>query len=619
MVHFVALVAALGAAASGAPASPIPTATPEIAKRPTPIATDGLVLPAVPVQQTAPPNVAPPSGDIVGNAQPFVGLALPDAIGMALARNTDLAVSQSNRRIAAYRIVEALGRYDLQLQLRPSYEFSQQAAISSFNSGPNGTPLQTVTAGADLGVTALTGSGGRLQADTSAQRVDNNLSVDSYDPYYQTAFALTYTQPLARGRAIDENRERISIARINADLSGDNARVTASNTIDNVSIAYDNLVSAWKSVAIGEDALRQARAQSESNGRLVRRGRAAPVDVVESNEQVEAFQDQVFSAIQNVASAQNNLKTLLLSDPADPVWTANLVPTTPVGAVSPEPSLDEVVVRALAARPEVGQIRENLRSQAVTIAYEKDQTKPQIDLSVGVTENGFAGALLPPTNNPISSIIGAQIAAINGLIARANAGAAPGTPPLVPLSAGGLNTPPYPGSVGKLGTAYKSALNGQYPVYQISATLAFPLRNRTAEANYGEAVEQRRQLLTQELGLIQRLQSESRNGLQQYRSSRSRLIAATAARSAAQRVADSEVRKFRAGESTTFLVLQREVTLANARGRELQAQTDVQNALVELDRVTGDILTKNNVDITTLGTGPQGAVPNLVPSPSSKP
>ncbi len=92
----------------------------------------------------------------------------------------------------------------------------------------------------------------------------------------------------------------------------------------------------------------------------------------------------------------------------------------------------------------------------------------------------------------------------------------------------------------------------------------------------------------------------------------SRLIAASAARSAAEQVAASEQRKFRAGQSTTFLVLQRQVELANQRGRELQAQSDVQKAVVELDRVTGNILAKNNVDVKTLGAGPLGSTPDLL-------
>ena len=600
------------AAGSSLVPMPVPTASPALIAPPEPIATGALVLPPVPTLQTAAPgNTAPPSGAIVGTAEPFVGLSLQDAIGMALAHNTDLAVSQSNRRVASYRIVAAAGAYELQLQIQPSYTFQTTPALSPFNTGPGGAPNQVATAGTSIGISGLTGSGGRISASTSAQRIDNNNLYDAYNPYYQTAFELTFSQPLARGRAIDQVREQIQLSSIGSQQASDDALLTASNIIGNVTVAYDNLVSAWKNVGIEEDALRQAQAQSQSNGRLVKQGQAAPVDVVQSNQQVSEFQYSVYAAIQSVASSQNQIKQLILSDPADAVWVANLVPTTPVGATPAEPLLDDVMLAALKNRPEIAQLRDNLRSQDVRVAYDKDQTRPQIDLNIGVTENGFAGVPSNLQTTPLFSVIGDQIAAINALIARANA-AAPGLPPLVPINGSSLNTPLQPNSVGNIGTAYKSALAGQYPQYQISATIGFPLTDRVAKANYQASVEQRASLITQEVALVQRLQTESRNAVQSYRSARARLIAATAARSAAEQVEASEVRKFRAGTSTTYFVLQRQVMLANERNRELQAQTDVANSLVELDRVSGDILSKNNVDVKVLGSAPHGAVPDLL-------
>jgi outer membrane protein len=603
--------AAPSSMASVAP-TPIPTVTPGLIEPPRPIATGALVLPAVPSLPLVSPGAVPsPSGGIAGTDEPFVGLSLQDAIGMALAHNTDLAVSQSNRRVAAYNIVAAAGAYDLQLQIQPSYTFQETPPLSAFNTGPDGVPNQVVTAGASVGVTGLTSSGGRINASTSAQRIDNNNIYDSYNPYYQTALQLTYSQPLARGRAIDEVREQIQLSRIDSQQASDSALLTASTTIDNVSVAYDNLVSAWKNVGIEEDALRQAQAQSESNARLSGRGQSAPVDVIQSNQQVSEFQYDVFAAVQSVATAQNQIKQLILGDPSDSVWRANLVPTTPIGVTPAEPSVDDVLLSALKNRPEIAQLRDDLRSQDVRVAYDKDQTLPQVDLNIGVTENGFAGAEQSLTGTPLFSVLGAQITSINELIARANA-AAPGLPPLVPINGAALAAPLTPNSVGNVGTAYKSALAFQYPQYQISATLGLPLTNKVARANYEASVERRNAIVVQEVGLVQRLQTESRNAVQLYRSAIARLNASTSARVAAEQVEQSEVRRFKAGVSTTYLVLQRQVMLANERNRELQAQTDVQNALVEIDRVTGNIIAKNNVDVKSLGSAPHGAVPDLL-------
>jgi outer membrane protein TolC len=89
--------------------------------------------------------------------------------------------------------------------------------------------------------------------------------------------------------------------------------------------------------------------------------------------------------------------------------------------------------------------------------------------------------------------------------------------------------------------------------------------------------------------------------LQQYQSALSRVSAARRSRVSAEAVYASEVRKFHNGASTTFLVLQRQVELEQARGLELKAQTDLNQSIVELHRVTGTILTENGVDLQTLG------------------
>ena len=601
------------AAASPAPspspsaATPLPTARPSVIA--TPRATQGLVLPAVPAVEPSfsAPQQALPSGDIAGAQGPFVGLALDTAVAMALAHNTDLAVAQANRRVAAFDIVAAQGAYDVRFVVQPQYKVSQTAPLSAFNAGPGGTPVTNVTAGATAGFQGATGSGGTFSLSTTAERINDNNTLNSYDPYYQTALALQLTQPLLRGRTIDQTRRQIQISRINAALSSAGALVQASTTVDNVLNAYYNLVAAWKNVAIQEDALRQAKAQSESNARLVRQGAAARVDVIESDTQVNEFQDDVFSAIADVASLQNTLKGLLLGDPSDPLWTANLVPTSPVTNLVAEPSVDSVVVAALKNRPEVTQLRENIRAENVNVEYARDQTRPQLDLNLGVTENGFAGAPTSPGANPFNAVLGADAAAINQLIARVNA---LGGPPLLPVST--LAVPLFPGTVGKIGQSYGSALQGKYPEYALSATIGLPLRNRVARSAYSAELERRRSLQTQELGLIQRLQVEARNAVQGYRSARSRLVAAGAARASAEQVAASELRRFRAGASTTFLVLQRQVAVANQRNRELRAQTDVQRAVVELDRVSGNILATSGIDVTTLGNAPQPRLPDLL-------
>jgi HAE1 family hydrophobic/amphiphilic exporter-1 len=133
--------------------------------------------------------------------------------------------------------------------------------------------------------------------------------------------------------------------------------------------------------------------------------------------------------------------------------------------------------------------------------------------------------------------------------------------------------------------------------------VTFPIGNRTAKADLAAAQEQERSAQVQEAATIQTITMDVRNALQAYQSAQARLVAARAAREASEQVLSSEQRRFRAGESTTYLVLQREIELADNRGRELQAQTDLNKAVVDLQQATGTILRANNVNIQTVGEG----------------
>jgi hypothetical protein len=90
-----------------------------------------------------------------------------------------------------------------------------------------------------------------------------------------------------------------------------------------------------------------------------------------------------------------------------------------------------------------------------------------------------------------------------------------------------------------------------------------------------------------------------RNAVQALRSAESRLSSAAASRRSAELQFESEQRQFRAGTTTIFLVLQRQNELLAARGRELQAQTDLNKAIAEFQRATGNTLEANNVAVRT--------------------
>lgn len=567
------------------------------------------------------PIVVPPAGTVERAAQlvgvlatPFVGITLADAVAMALVRNTNLAVSQANRRIARYQIVSDKGAYDVNFGLSPSYEHTVTPANSPLETGPDGGPITQDILGATASFSGLFPvGGGRYTLTFQGQRVTTDYAATGFDPYYPTSATLGIDQPLLRNRNIDATRRQLLTDRIMLDVDSDAALVQAQSVIVNVANAYWDLAYAWQNVAVREAALRQAQLQAESNARRVRLARAAASDVAEANAQVSAYQGEVSLAMQSVQQEQLGLKALILADTRDPIWTANLVPTTPTENVVAEPDVDRAIVLALQHRPELTQISDQRRAANVQIAYARDQLKPQLDLGAAIRPQGIGGVPTAAMQDPLLFTIQQQTTAIDQLIAAANAGLPAGSQ-IVPLPMQNYNI--SAAENGSFGSSAKSLVSGRYPSYYLQLNFMVPIGNHTARGAFDVAVEQDRELQVQQFAVVLSIKSGAEQAVQMLRADAAVLASARDQRQARQAVYLSELRRRAVGKSTTFLVLQRLAALVSARGDELQAQSNYSKALAYYREVTGELLTETGVDVHTLGTKTLDATTG--PPPSTK-
>ncbi len=558
-------------------------------------------LPGLPAPDiTAPPGTLERSAVLVGVTQrPFVGIRLQDAVALALMRNTNLAISQASRRITRYQIVADEGAYDVHFQLMPSYTHSVMPPTSPLNSGPDGGPVTQDILGTTTSFSGLLPTGASYNLALMGQRVTTNYSATGFDPYYQTAASFGISQPLLRNRDIDSTRRQLLTDQITLEVNSDSALVQAQQTLLSVADAYWNLVYSWQNVAVQEAALRQAQFQAASNARRVAGGRLAASDVAEANAQVSAYQSRVSVALQSVQQNQLSLKSLLIADTTDPIWTANLVPVTPPEGILREPKLADALVLALHNRPEIAQIADQRKSAGVQIAYARDQLKPQLDLGVSVDPMGLAGVATTPQEDPLLYDISQQSSALNALIANADLTLPPGQQ-ILPVMNTNFNLPStYNGS---FGSSLKSLLTGRYPTYTASLTLGIPIGNRTARGQFDEAVETDRSLQVQQLAVVRSVRSDAETAVEMLRTDAALVGSARDQRQASQQVYESEVRRRAVGRSTTFLVFQRLAELANARGNELQAQINYNRALAFFREVTGELLPDAGVNLHTLGT-----------------
>ena len=546
-----------------------------------------------------PPPIAPnfeapsrplPSAERVGvNVSDQVPLGLNDAIRMALKDSNDIDQSRIDVQIAEYNLRAAQGIYDPVLSSENYYERSTTPTSSSIGGGGSSGAFTQADA---TGSARLAGfspfAGGSYQLDFSSSRLTTTNQNARLNPQFPAAATLTYTQPLWRGLRFDLNRRNIEIAKKNLSLTDAQFRQRAIEVIAQVELAYWDLAFALRNLQVQIDAVKQARLQVESNERLVAKGVLAPIDIVAATTQVTTFEQNVYTAQESVTQAENVLKTLILPDRAQSLWTRAIVPVTPVSLEAPRVPLDFAVKAALDNRPELAQLRTSADINQVNVRFFRDQTKPQVDLIGTYTTAGLAGFPVQANPNAVSST-SIVTARVNELSALA------GLPPLPPSQA----TPIPPTLVGGYSQSLRNLLEQNYPTVRVGVRISLPLRNRTAEANLGGALALGNRITDQFKQTEQIIEAEVRNSMQAVRSGEARLAAAAATRSSAEQQFQSEQRQFRAGTTTVFLVLQRQTDLLAARGRELQAQTDLNKAISQLQRATGNTLTANHVSVRT--------------------
>jgi hydrophobic/amphiphilic exporter-1 (mainly G- bacteria), HAE1 family len=512
-------------------------------------------------------------------------MTLREAITLALTNNKDIEVARDNVKIAEFDLLSVHGAYDPRFSAQAYFE-KINAPATSFLSGAARVETSDVTGTARLeGLTPK--YGGNYRVDFSSLRTTSNSVFTVLNPQYPTAVTFSYTQPLMRGLRFDLPRRQIEVAKKNLSLTDAEFRQRAIEIITSVQRSYWDLVFALRNLQIQRDSLTDARSQLEHNRRMVAEGTLAPIDVVAAETQVANFEQAEFVALEDVNRAENNLKNMIAENQKAKIWNVSLIPTDQADLTLPSVALNEAMDSAMQNRQELKQsdlLREiNLLDQKLY----RDQSKPEVNLVGSYGMAGNAGRLTSAVN-PLSASNDQIRDRVNQLstIAGLQPLAAPPPSTILPQLFGG-----YWQSLSNLAS-------NDFNNFRVGVAVSLPLHNRTAEGQLGHALVEGNRIATQRQQLEQLIQVEVRNALQSLSTSAARLRAAAVARSTADQQYESEKRKLDAGQSTVFLVLERQTALAVARGNELRAQTDLNKAIAELQRATGNSLTANNVSVT---------------------
>ena len=530
-----------------------------------------------------------------------LSLSLNDAIRRTLENNNEIEIARGDVRLAEQTLYGLEGIYDPVFTYTPQVNNSVRPVVNIFGGAGTAGTVSTTDYNNDVAVNKQFGRGGgnftyffnNTRETTSA---DNN----SLNPFYSSAQGIQFTQPLWRDRSIDRNRQQIRIQRKRLEQSDADFRRRTIDVIQLVQRAYWDLVFAMRNEQNQVANVKLAQENFRRTEASVVAGASAPLQRAEVETELSTREANLLIANQQVTIAENALKQLMLRDPLAPEWSKALVPTDQPSFDETPLNLETALKEARDNRPELRRLKLESDVSDINLQFYRNQTKPRIDLVGTFQTNGLAGTpnttIIDTTPSPLigtdedRSATAFLLARLNE--ARVAAGLPPALSPIItPTTGSGVPSQ----FVGGYGQTLRNLFSFETRQIIVGVTIQLPFKNKTAKANLAATQIQAQQLAAQTRSQDQSIEVEVRDSVQAVETARRRVLSARQALASAETQLAGERRLYQVGRSTTFLLFQRENALVNAQNQELQAETDYNKALADLQRATSSTLRSNNV------------------------
>jgi outer membrane protein TolC len=486
---------------------------------------------------------------LFGPAQegPVKSLSLEEVIDQALKSNLDLQIEMTNPEVA-----KAL--------LRKSRALFIPTVGLSFRKMSQTTPNASIVTGVDVEKPESVAYlftlkqqlpiGGSLDVALQNTRYSTN-SFDVYiNPRYFSQLQFTLSQPLLKNFGLTATRRSIILARHNQDKSLATLRQQVIDLIYQTEEAYWNLAYSHQNLEVKEKSLQLAKDLLKQNETQVKVGISAPLDILTAQAEVAAREGEVLQARSQIQTFEENLRRILnLSQAPEAIVPADKPRFEPVQA-----EFNDFLEQALAKRPDIEQVRFDLKSKNVDVRYYRNQTLPDLQLTASYYTQGLSGTPLK-----------------NGV--------------------------PIPGVVGgDMGDALRDALKRLYENYSIGLQLSIPLANVSSRADLAQA----KLSLEQSLLTLKKTESTAYSEVKQIimdLETNAKIVDATRiSRDLAEQKLAAEQKKLAVGLSTNYQVLQYQRDFADARIAELKALIDYSLALSRVGKVLGTTLERHGID-----------------------
>ena len=481
-----------------------------------------------------------------------IQLSLERAIEITLSRNLGLVIERYNWIQQRNTILQNLGIYDLVLDASARFDDSTRPNTQVVEGVESVTVDSRVYT---LGFNQLLPTGAVLDLGVIGSRTASNSLNQAVGQSYDANADFSLTQPLLRGFGRLPTERGIMLARIGASRTREFVEQRVAETIQDVEDAYWNLVGDREQLVVAQEALRLAQVLHEQNEVRVEVGTLAPLELIQSEAGIAARESEIITAEAAIGDSEDRLRQLLNLDQGD-LWALPIVPVTDPAAPPIDIDLDRAIRTALAERPEVTSQLLNLEGLEIDVAFFRRNLLPQLDLQVGY---GFTGLSPRVTFNedgdPVGSTVGDQL------------------------------------------DAFELLSDGDFPSWNALLTFRYPLQNRQARAQRAIAELGLDQGLAELEQLRNQIITEVRAAARRVESAAKQIEAARVSRELEEQNVEAERKRYENGMSSSYLVLQIQEQLTQARSREVAAITAYRSALAEYYRAIGQLLEQKGVEL----------------------
>jgi outer membrane protein len=467
-----------------------------------------------------------------------VSLSLQETVRRAMLNSLDIQVASYDPAIAETDVLAAESIFDPVLFLDGSLANLDRPNTAFLNLVGNTATMESTRA-ASIGIRKTFATGGTLTVSENYEYFRTNSPLMA-SPTYSTNFLVELSHPLLRNMGLDANKAQIYIASHNREATIADFQTTVLDVLVDIESTYWVLVFAVRdvdvrrrSVTLAEEVYRKEKIREEE-------AMSRPLEVSRARAAFTSRKAELIRAQNYVHDLSDKLKNLVNDPDLDLRQDVVIVPSDDPMILNPQIDRNEAVVAAINRRPELEQLRQQIKAIEAQQRYNKNQLLPRFDATFSYQRN----------------------------------------------------------SVGmKSSDAFREQGPGRFSDYTGGIVVEVPIGNRLAEANYRRGKLELQKAHCRLENLEQDIILQVNTAIREVETSVEEIAATREARIAAKDTLDGEQARYDVGDVTNEELLRAQRDLEEAERNEMQAVTRLMVSIIQVERAKGSLLDYNNIHI----------------------